>query len=219
MPADAPVTVVVSETGPAGAVARTLMVDGAPVPLTATGEATVSASAFGRHELLATVTDPYDSDDATGEFFVIDPSDITPPVVDITTPLDTSEVTAPTPVRITVTDARLRDWKLNFRESNTDKPPTFLAQGLTEQTDQVAAHFDPTQLLNGQYTLYLLATDLGGNQSTDSAVLRVTGDMKIGNFSPTFEEVSIPVAGIPVIVSWIYETNRQVIQRCDGASA
>ncbi len=112
-------------------------------------------------------------------------------------------------MRITVTDAQLRDWQLYFRESNTDGAPTILAEGTASVVGQNVASFDPTLLLNGQYTLFLRATDLGGNEVTDSAVLRVTGDMKIGNFSLTFEEIAIPVAGLPVTVSRTYDTRRR----------
>ena len=206
----APVAVQVSETGAAGAVVRGLRVDGTPVVLDSSGSATLSSSDFGPHALVATVSDPYASDSVTGEFFVIDASDTTPPVVDLISPIDNAEVTAPTPVRITVTDARLREWRLYFREANSpEAEPNLLAHGASEVTDQIAAEFDPTLLLNGQYTIYLRATDAGGNVGEDSAVVRVTGDMKIGNFSLTFEEVSIPVAGIPVRVSRTYDTRRR----------
>ena len=45
--------------------------------------------------------------------------------------------------------------------------------------------------------------------TADSAVLRVTGDMKVGQFSITFEDVSIPLAGIPVRVTRTYDSRQR----------
>jgi RHS repeat-associated protein len=104
----------------------------------------------------------------------------------------------------------LVEWTLHFREANSpDAPLTQLAVGSQNVNDAVVAEFAPTLLLNGQYTIYLQATDEGGNTVDDSVVVRVTGDMKIGNFSLTFEEISIPVAGIPVTISRTYDTRRR----------
>ncbi len=211
VPVDAPVAVQVSESGAAGAVTRQLFLDGTtPIPLDANGHASVSASALGRHTLQAVVSDDYETAHGEGSFLVIDAGDTTPPVVDLIAPSDNAEITAPTPVRITVQDAQLVEWTLHFRESNSpDAPLTRMASGTENVNDAAVAEFDPTLLLNGQYTIYLQATDEGGNTVDDSVVVRVTGDMKIGNFSLTFEEVSIPVAGIPVTVSRTYDTRRR----------
>ena len=73
----------------------------------------------------------------------------------------------------------------------------------------VLGQIDPSMLMNGLYTVILEATDLGGNIAQDNRVIRVTGDLKVGNFSITFEDFSAPVAGIPVTVLRTYDTRQR----------
>ncbi len=205
-----PVSLLLQYTCAAGAVTRSLTVDGATVVLNAAGEASFTSSVIGRHVVEGSVTDPYDTATATTEFFVSDPSDTEPPVVELLSPTDASEISAPTPVRGTVTDAALANWKLFLRPANTpDAVATVLAQGSNTFTAQDFARFDPTLMLNGQYALILQATDTSGRVSSDSAVVIVSGDMKVGHFSITFEDVSVPLAGIPVRVLRTYDTRRK----------
>ncbi len=204
------VTLSLQYTGAAGAVTRALTVDGVPVSLDAKGEASFTSSVVGRHIVAGTVTDPYDTATASTDFFVSDPSDTEPPIVQLLAPADASEISAPTPVRGTVTDQSLAYWVLAVRPANSPEVPvTEIARGTHTFTDQDFARFDPTLMLNGQYALILQATDTNGRVTSDSVVVIVSGDMKVGHFSITFEDVSIPLAGIPVRVLRTYDTRRK----------
>ncbi|HEV8298910.1 MAG TPA: putative Ig domain-containing protein, partial [Acidimicrobiales bacterium] len=208
--AGADVSATLTVTGAAGQLSAVSTLDGAPIALAINGTAHLSATAIGRHDLATTVTDGYDSAPATASFYVVDPSDSSDPVVQLTTPADAAKVTAPTSVRGTVTDDHLASWLLAYRPANSpNDTPIVLAQGTNTFTDAALAQFDPTQLINGQYTLILQATDTSGHVGYDSAVVRVAGDMKVGNFSITFEDVSLPVAGIPVRVTRTYDSRRR----------
>ncbi len=63
--------------------------------------------------------------------------------------------------------------------------------------------------MNGQYSMILQAEDASGNVSQDVRVIRVTGDLKVGNFSVTFEDFSAPVAGLPVTVLRTYDSRQR----------
>lgn len=208
--AGAPVTITLGYTGAAGAVTRTAAVDGQPVTLDASGQASISSTVFGRHAVTATVTDGYETATDSDEFFVSDPSDTEAPFVQLHTPGDNDEVTSPRDIVGTVTDAHLASWLLAVRPANSpNATSTILARGTSGVSAALVGKFDPTLLLNGQYAVILQGTDASGNTTSDSVVLRVTGDMKVGQFSLTFEDVSIPVAGIPVRVTRTYDSRQR----------
>src|SRR5262249_26973133 len=125
-------------------------------------------------------------------------------------PVDNAKVTAPTPVVGSVNDDRLVSWTLSLRPANSPaQAPTVIATGRSNVTQVELGKFDPTRLLNGQYEVQLQALDAGGNVASATVVVRVTGDMKVGNYSITFEDADIPVAGIPVRVTRTYDTRRR----------
>ncbi len=54
--------------------------------------------------------------------------------------------------------------------------------------------FDPTILRDGSYAITLSATDLGNNTASDTEIVDVKSDIKLGNFSLSFTDLEIPVA-------------------------
>ena len=208
------VDLTVGFSGAAGPVSISLNVDGVAVPVDpATGIGTYLADSVGVRTATAIVSDPYDSDSAIVQFSVIDSSSgSNPPTVTLVTPDFEQEVTAPIDAIGTVDDPDddLQSWRLVLQSRGADPTEfTTIATGTTEIPDDVIAQIDPTVLLNGLYSVILEATDNAGNTAQDVRVIRVSGDLKIGNFSITIEDFSAPVAGIPVTVERIYDTRRR----------
>lgn len=208
---DVAITVGVSGAGGPVTTTATLTPPGTALPLDADGETVITApTTFGCGTLAVTVGDGVEQVTRTAQFCVRDPTDSVAPVVTLHAPADGAEVTAPAPVRATVSDPNLADWLLAVRPANSpEADATVIARGTGAVDNAVIGRFDPTLMLNGQYALILRATDISGNVGSDSVVLRVTGDMKVGHFSLTFEDVSIPVAGIPIRVTRTYDTRRR----------
>jgi RHS repeat-associated protein len=207
------VNLTVGYTGAAGPVSLSLTVDGVAVPVNASGDASVTADTVGLHTATAIVTDPYSSDSASVTYTVIDPNATSsPPVVSLTSPDFEEEVTAPRDAIGTVTDpdGDLLNWQLILQSRGAPATEfTVLAGGTNEVPNDVLGQIDPTMLLNGLYSVVLQATDAAGNVAQDVRVIRVKGDLKIGNFSITFEDFSAPVAGIPVTVLRTYDTRQR----------
>lgn len=65
---------------------------------------------------------------------------------------------------------------------------------------------DTSQLLNGMYRLELEAIDALGRIARASTTIVVDGGMKVGNLSLAFEDLSIPVSGIPMQVVRSYDS-------------
>ncbi|WP_257387797.1 putative Ig domain-containing protein, partial [Tahibacter caeni] len=202
------VQVTTSEAGLTPVVTATL--DGQPVTL-GLGLTTLTAPATpGAHTLVVTVTDAAAVGTVTTTFGVVDVTDQAAPVVAIAAPVEDSLVTAPAPVTGTVADANLLSWFLAVRQANNPgAPTTVIARGTGAVSNAALGTFDPTLLLNGQYVLILQATDASGRTSVANRVVAVEGEMKVGHFSVTFEDVSVPMAGIPIRVTRTYDTRRR----------
>jgi YD repeat-containing protein len=202
-------TVTVVSDGGLQPATLTLEVDGVPVTLDGAGQATLPASAIGTYHLLATASDTRETVDARSYYSVRDPDDSTYPTAIITTPASDSELTAPTEVIGTADDDNLAEYRLLVSPAGLSEYSE-IAYGTSAVLDGVLGTFDPTQLENGIYDLALIVTDVNGQQSSTVVQYQVSGDMKVGNFSFTVEDLSIPVAGIPITVSRTYDTRKRM---------
>jgi len=129
-----------------------------------------------------------------------------PPTVSITTPTDATEISKPASVTGTVSNG---NWVLQYApvlENNTaaQQWTTFGSGG--GAASGTLATFDPTILLNGQYAIRLSSTDSSGQQSSTSLTVNVTRNMKVGVFTLSFNDLTVPVAGVPIQVIRTYDS-------------
>ncbi len=200
------VTVQVQPLNAGSQVSVELRMDGALVPVDANLRALVQTTVIGRHELTATVTDGIDTAQAIGEFVVLDANSSEGPTLTLTAPADDAVVSAPTTVTGSVQDSDLAGWKLYLIDRNGSAAQQ-LASGDTELSGALG-QLDPTRLLNGQYVVVLEAWDRAGHQSKAFSSIVIEGEMKLGHFSLSFEDVSIPLMGLPITVTRTYDTRR-----------
>ncbi len=85
-------------------------------------------------------------------------------------------------------------------EEPTPQPPS------REGGEGVLGVFDATVLQNGSYSLRLTAVDLNGNTRTLENEVLVEGDLKLGNFTLSFTDLSIAVPGVPITVTRTYDS-------------
>ena len=134
-------------------------------------------------------------------------------VVEITSPAVDSEVKAPTDVIGTITDPLLRSYKLQYRFVDPSSPAndetswiTF-GSGTSEVTNGALGTFDPTMLLNGVYELRIVSTDLFSRETIAGPLpIIVDSRMKIGHFSLTFEDLTVPLSGYPIRIIRSYDS-------------
>jgi RHS repeat-associated protein len=187
----------------------TLMLNESALPLDENGEATFTAELPGAYELVATAVDSAGNisrDQAA--FLVSAPGDTTAPTLAIHSPADESEITAPTPFVASVQDENLVSWKLAV-QSVSVPGETLIATGSQVADNETIATFDPTLLMNGIYQVIFEAEDANGQTSQITSTYRVTGDLKVGHFSFTVEDLSIPMMGMPIRVLRTYDTRRK----------
>jgi len=209
------VTIQIVVEGAAAQTTVTATLDGQPLPLDPDGSTTVTApTAPGNHPVVVTVTDGHDTDTTTSTIVVVDPSDTVDPTAQIHSPREGATeqlllVSSPRDVVISVADQNLRSWRLLLMERGVAGSPIELARGTTAVTQQNVAKLDPTLLVNGQYALVLNAEDVSGNTAQDIVGVSIEGAMKLGHFSITFQDLNLPVSGIPVTVARTYDTRQR----------
>lgn len=136
------------------------------------------------------------------------PGDDTPPLAEITGPEGNATITAPTDIVGTASDANLLKYELAYAVAGSDDFTTF-ASSTTPVTDGVLGQFDPSLLINDLYTIRLTAYDRGGNITIDETTVQVDGDLKVGNFTLRFADLTIPMSGIPITVTRTYDSREQ----------
>ncbi|MDX1931068.1 MAG: choice-of-anchor A family protein [Capsulimonadales bacterium] len=110
-------------------------------------------------------------------------------------------VTAPTSGALYQIAARLAD------RTGTNGGWTVLGSGTVGGgTTSVRAPFDPTLLLNGLYEVRAVAIGRDQRRAEDRSSFVVEGNMKIGNFKLAFNDLTIPVRGIPITISRSYDS-------------
>jgi RHS repeat-associated protein len=120
-------------------------------------------------------------------------------------PVDLSEVTEPVNVVASVEGDDVAEWALAFRAAEGG-PVTELASGVGAFPPTVVAVFDPTLLLNGLYDLVLTARDGAGQSGSRKISVVVDGQQKIGNFTLSFVDLSIPLSGLALEVVRTYDS-------------
>jgi len=138
------------------------------------------------------------------------------PVAQITSPLDGNIVTAPGEIIGTANCPILRDYILECRlkaaESDTFSENgthlwSLIASNVVSVSNNVLGVFDPTLLLNGVYEIRLRATDLAGRIAVSEIVtVIVDRGFKLGHFTMSFDDLTIPVPGLPLQVTRTYDS-------------
>jgi RHS repeat-associated protein len=124
------------------------------------------------------------------------------PIVSITSPAEGAEVTAPTPVTGTVTSPNLASWTLEYEASGS----TAFTQFASGTSSTVTGTFDPTLTLNGMAQIRLTGVDQSGQTTSAIVDVVVTRNVKVGNFTLSFNDLTVPVAGIPIQIIRTYDS-------------
>ena len=141
----------------------------------------------------------------------------------IETPDDSARISAPVTVRGLIAPPALTSWSLQYRlrppgdDTSTATDPWLNAATGTSPVGTAATSsavavtgmigtFDPTRLLNGLYEIRVVATTSTGSITTTPIDYIVEGNMKVGIFTLAFEDLKVPVAGIPISATRTYDS-------------
>ncbi len=127
------------------------------------------------------------------------------PTAIIATPADGGTITGLTQVTGTAVDANFLRYQLAVAPAG-EASFTVVGEGPTAVTDGVLGSVDPTLLVNGQYRLRLTVVDANENAATTEVSVLVDGFQKVGNFTVTYSDLSIPLSGLPIQVQRTYDS-------------
>jgi len=200
------VMITVNTTDDVGVVSTTLLVNGVAVPLDASGTAAYSSPTPGVFTALAKSLDAAGNEGSDSEDFrFLSPGDTTPPTVAISAPADNAKLSVPAEVIGTASDANLTRYVLEYSPKDRNEFVTF-ATGTSSVTADVLGQLDPTMLRNGLYDVKLTAEDASGNTASITRTYQMDGEAKVGNFTIAFNDLTIPVAGIPITITRSYDS-------------
>ena len=161
----------------------------------------------GSYELRLTASDGElsSSNDVTITVYGVTPA----PIAEINLPLDGGIITSPTNIIGTASSPMLQGYELQYRLQTPDGTNgwSVFAAGSTSVVSNSLGVLDPTLALNGIYEVRLVAADSAG-RLTATAPITVIFDrnLKIGNFTLSFNDLSVPVAGLPLQVTRTYDS-------------
>ncbi|MCU7858317.1 MAG: hypothetical protein KZQ86_00480, partial [Candidatus Thiodiazotropha sp. (ex Lucinoma kastoroae)] len=187
-----------------------LTVDGAPADLDALFASTITPDRIGRIPVTVTVNDGYETVERTTYVVVRDPDDHVAPVVEIAAPAQSSNVTSLTDIVGTAQDENLAEvWLAYKRADQSDAEYIDLYRGSRSFDNEIIASLDPSLLVNGTYHILLQVTDSNNNVMGRRVSVFADGDLKVGHFSFTMEDLELSLAGIPITVSRTYDSRRR----------
>ena len=200
------VTITVAASDDVAVTFLELTVNGVVVALDIMGTATYTSGTAGIFTALATARDAAGNEGSgSEEFRFLAPGDVTPPTVAITSPAEDSKIDGPVDVVGTASDDNIVRYVLEYSPKDKNEYVRFVG-GTSSITDDVLGTLDPTMMRNGQYDIKLTAEDQSGNVASITTAYQLEGEMKVGNFTMTFNDLTIPVAGIPITISRTYDS-------------
>ncbi len=212
-PWDGPIHVYVSAVDNVGVSSVTLTVNGIDVPLDANRHAALYVEDWGYAVLniVATATDAAGNvGQGQGVTYYNDPEvdgDVNAPLAVITSPSESASVTGFVEIEGTAAGSNFSNYRLLYRRA--DQPESSFvefATSTTAITDSVLGKWDTTLLNNDEYIIRLEVSNQSGRTNILDRQVGLSGDLKLGNFRLSFTDMVIPVAGIPIEITRIYDT-------------
>jgi hypothetical protein len=160
----------------------------------------------GQFDVIATATDPAgNTGKATASLLVIDPSIGGVPTVSLAALPNNGVITAPVSITGTASDPDLLSYSLEVGSVDGGDFHQ-IATGTSSVTNGMLGTLDPTMLANDNYILRLTATNAGGKTASVDENFSVMGNLKLGNFTLAFTDLTVPISGIPISVTRTYDT-------------
>ena len=182
-----------------------LKVDGIYIPVV-NGSATYQTLKQGTFKVLATVYDMAGNYGEASLNLTVNSNivDNNPPTASISSPIDTT-VFRQVPIFGTASDENFAYYTLSYRLTSSQEYIEYMRSTLPVIDGQLGI-IDGTTLENGSYEVLLTVYDQAGNSSADQITVNVDGNAKVGNFSLSFSDMSIPLPGMNLTAIRSYDS-------------
>ncbi len=136
-----------------------------------------------------------------------------PPAIAITSPPSGAVLSQPTSVQATITppvSETIDSWQVIYQSTAGSSTTIPLASG-TGPPPATLATFDPTLVANGSYVISLEATASGGGTQTTSLPITVLDNSKLGRYTTTYQDLSVPLNGTQIGVQRNYDSTEKSV--------
>ena len=114
-------------------------------------------------------------------------------------------VTEPVDVTATLTPpsgATVTSWTVDYRVPG-EATTTVIGSGTGTS---VSAELDPTKMPNGAYVVTVRASSSNGGVTADETTVVVDGQMKLGRYTTTFNDMTVDLGGVPFGIERTYDS-------------
>jgi YD repeat-containing protein len=200
------VTITVNAQDPSGLVGLTVTADGVPLILDGNGRTTYTPQVPGVVPIEVRVQDNAGNLTVeTAYLRVRDAGDVTPPVVRLLAPLQNAVITEKVDIEGEIIDANFFRFVVEIARADTSNFLT-LFEGNELPPNGVFGVLDATQIENGMYRLRLTGIDVNGVIVRDEVRVVIDGGAKVGLFTITYSDLTVPIAGMPLTVERTYDS-------------
>jgi RHS repeat-associated protein len=141
------------------------------------------------------------------------------PVIGTITPDESATVTQPTPITVgpitpppgtTVTTCAVTIRPAGTDAGSPEERILTTTTGPLPVAPAPATTLDPTVLDNGIWTLTVLCVDSTHSPGRKETTVIIDGNLKLGRYRVTYQDLNIPVGGTPIAVQRTYDTNQRL---------
>ena len=195
--------------------------DGIEYPIDKDGKVIIPKIHVDNHVVVANAWDTFGNcitltsafiiayDETTGETIITNEDEVENEelVCKLYSPKDGQSVTAPISVVGTAAGTKFKSYKLEYAPVGS-KNYTLIREGTEAVNANLLGKLDTTMLNNGLYNIRLTVYSDTKNISLEN-VISVEGNMKIGNFSLSFQDMDFNVSGLPLTVIRTYDSRNR----------
>ncbi|MCC9645102.1 FG-GAP-like repeat-containing protein [Rhodopirellula sp. JC740] len=192
----------------------TLTANGQDIPLDASGTATFTFEDWTFQTINATATAIDTSGNVTTKSITFN-YDIPEgwsgvggdeiPTAIITSPADAESVTGMVSISGTAAHEDFDIYRLSYRRVDETTYTEFHTSSTAVENGELGV-WDTSLLLNDEYVIRLEVATSEGIANVVERYVGLAGELKLGNFQLSFTDMVIPVAGIPIEITRIYDT-------------
>lgn len=195
--------------------------DGIEYPIDENGKVTIPKIHVDNHVVVANAWDTFGNcitltsafivvyDETTGETIITNEDEVENDalVCKLYSPKDGQSITAPVSIVGTAAGTEFKSYKLEYAPVGS-KTYTLIKEGTEAVNANLLGKLDTTMLNNGLYIIRLTVYSEKKSSSLEN-VISVEGNMKIGNFSMSFQDMDVNVAGLPLTVIRTYDSRNR----------
>ncbi|HRI16738.1 MAG TPA: RHS repeat-associated core domain-containing protein [Verrucomicrobiota bacterium] len=196
--------------------------DAGDYPLDSSGLATIPLETIGELRLEALAIDAAGNRGVAAQTIIVsDPRATDSLLVTILSPTNGAVVAKRVPIIATITNSTpIQKYRVDYAPADevdlndiaagagvwTTISEVVLASSTTQLNEVTVGYFDPLTLINDTYVVRLYVESISGDGWYEPLVISTTGDLKFGEFRVAFNDLTIPLAGIPITVSRVYDS-------------